>query len=281
MRVAAGERANGSTARPAIDLATEASALVPDAGVRAYREQGFLRVAGVVSPADVRAIRHAFRPVFERFATLPRRMSRDLGTVAHHGGPAEIPEISRLATLLPGVATLPAFDRCRAVAARLLGAPAHYRSDHAIFKPPHNGRETPWHQDEAYGADRQVETVHLWLALQDVSVEMGCLQFVPCSHLAPVRPHHVRDRAAEMLTTEVEGVEAVAVPLRAGDLTAHHPRTLHYSGPNTTDQARLAWVLHFSARPSRFRLVVDPPPALAWTRPLASWAWRVLAHTLP
>jgi len=42
----------------------------------------------------------------------------------------------------------------------------------------------------------------------------------------------------------------VACPLRAGDATVHLPHTLHQTGPNMTDDARVAWILEFGlARP--------------------------------
>jgi len=54
----------------------------------------------------------------------------------------------------------------------------------------------------------------------------------------------------------VDVSRAVACPLRAGDVTVHFPRTLHYTGPNLTAVPRLAWSLEFGPRRNLpFRLV--------------------------
>ena len=52
---------------------------------------------------------------------------------------------------------------------------------------------------------------------------------------------------------------AVACPVGAGMATIHGLTTLHYTPPNTTDDPRVAWVLHFHDR--------RPPP------------WRVRARS--
>lgn len=259
---------------------TDDAPLAPRA-VAEFHEQGFLVVRQLLPAADVALIRHTLSVLFAGYPTLSRRIARDLGDVARHAGPPQIPEISRIAALAPALASSRAFRRCRGAARQLLGAPAHYRSDHAIYKPPHNGSETPWHQDEAYVVGGQPETVHFWLALQDVSMDMGCMQFLPGSHRTGTRPHRPRTAAAAMLATDVGAVDPVVVPLSSGDVTVHHPRTLHYTGPNCTDRPRFAWILHFSARPSRLRLLVDPPPRLGWMRPVTALAVRGLARTLP
>jgi ectoine hydroxylase-related dioxygenase (phytanoyl-CoA dioxygenase family) len=89
----------------------------------------------------------------------------------------------------------------------------------------------------------------VWIPLQDVSLEMGCMEFIPGSHLGPVLPHHPRghDAAAHMMVADgVDPASAVACPLRAGGATIHTPRTLHRTGPNRSEHPRLAWIVEFS-----------------------------------
>jgi ectoine hydroxylase-related dioxygenase (phytanoyl-CoA dioxygenase family) len=63
----------------------------------------------------------------------------------------------------------------------------------------------------------------------------------------------------------VDSARAVACPLRAGDMTVHFPRTLHYTGPNLTAIPRLAWSLEFGPRrPLPFRLAAKT--RLMWRR---------------
>ena len=48
-----------------------------------------------------------------------------------------------------------------------------------------------WHQDQAYWIDTDDRrTATCWLAVDDSTLDNGCLQFLPGSHRQPVRPHH-------------------------------------------------------------------------------------------
>src|SRR5947208_1783122 len=81
--------------------------------------------------------------------------------------------------LEPQLAHTLTFTRCAAVAERLLGRPVEHRFDHAIYKPAFNGAATSWHQDEAYALERKILSAHFWVPLQDVTRDMGCMQFIP------------------------------------------------------------------------------------------------------
>ena len=111
---------------------------------------------------------------------------------------------------------------------------------------------TPWHQDQAYTRDRTRDAlgrVTLWIPLHDVSIAMGCMWFAPGTHRGPIVPHRRREErsgAHALQATRIDGSAAVACPIPAGGLTAHFPRTLHYTGPNRTDHLRLAWILEFA-----------------------------------
>ena len=59
-------------------------------------------------------------------------------------------------------------------------------SSHFISKDPLTGRATPWHEDSAYWMgrlDRYDKIVTVWLALDDVDRDNGCMQVIPGSHL--------------------------------------------------------------------------------------------------
>jgi ectoine hydroxylase-related dioxygenase (phytanoyl-CoA dioxygenase family) len=50
-----------------------------------------------------------------------------------------------------------------------------------------------------------------------------------------------------LVTDAVDASRAVACPIPAGGATFHHCRTLHFAGPNTTDEPRRAYILVLSA----------------------------------
>jgi hypothetical protein len=96
-----------------------------------------------------------------------------------------------------------------------------------------------WHQDQAYWIntdDRRTATC--WLAMDDSTIDNGCMQFLPGSHREPVRPHRPAGASREEQHTLVTDLRAddhpVPVPIRRGDITVHNEGVLHGSGGNTT-----------------------------------------------
>jgi len=216
-----------------------------------FQRDGFVVIEGVTTHEDLDRISRIMARLYRRYRGLARRRRAwDLGA-GTAGDPPEILEINQTLALEPELGTTETFQRCRELAAALLQRPVEYRFDHAIYKPAFNGRATAWHQDEAYTLDPTLVTAHFWVPVQDVSVEMGCMQFIPGSHRERVRPHQRLERlrhAHALETTDVDATRAIACPLRAGDVTVHFPRTLHYTGPNLTAVPRLAWSLEFGPR---------------------------------
>src|SRR5439155_15894504 len=97
---------------------------------------------------------------------------------------------------------------------------------------------------------------NLWIPLQQATMENGCMQFVPGSHRLPVLTHHCIGNDSRVHGLEVDDVPeadkslAVACPLPPGGCTIHHNRTLHYTGPNTSDIPRRAYILGFGIPPT-------------------------------
>jgi hypothetical protein len=218
---------------------------------RGFWRDGFTVLEGVTTREDLDHIKGIMARLYERYPGLIlSRHARDLGA-GPAGGPPEILEINHTAELEPELANTLTFRRCHELAAALLDSPVEHRFDHAIYKPAFNGRATAWHQDGAYTDDPTLLTVHFWVPVQDVTVEMGCMQFIPGSHREPLRRHHRLEQLRHVHALEADNVDparAVACPLRAGDATVHFWRTLHYTGPNLTPLPRLAWSLEFGPR---------------------------------
>ena len=112
---------------------------------------------------------------------------------------------------------------------RLLGPILDGRAD-AVFA---------WHQDQAYWIntdDRRTATC--WLAMDDSTIDNGCMHFLPGSHREPVRPHRPAGASREEQHTLVTDLRPddhlVPVPIRRGDITVHNEGVLHGSGGNTT-----------------------------------------------
>jgi ectoine hydroxylase-related dioxygenase (phytanoyl-CoA dioxygenase family) len=118
--------------------------------------------------------------------------------------------------------------------------------DMLIDKAPMTNTPTPWHQDAAYWIDMpDRRAVSAWVALDEATVDNGCMWFVPGSHLNPLRPHRQAGKGGGALECEATEAEGVPAPLQPGSATFHHGGTLHYSRGNSTESRRRAYIVNF------------------------------------
>jgi ectoine hydroxylase-related dioxygenase (phytanoyl-CoA dioxygenase family) len=92
----------------------------------------------------------------------------------------------------------------------------------------------------------------VWMPLDDVSVDSGCMQFLPGSQARDVLRHRKPEGDGPqplVLDEPVDMSGAVACPLPAGGATIHSCRTLHYAGANTSPRPRRALTCIFHGPP--------------------------------
>ena len=134
---------------------------------------------------------------------------------------------------------------------QLLGGAVRFWHDQLFCKPAHHGGVVAWHQDYSYWTRTQ-PLAHLtcWIGLDDSTRENGCLQYVAGSHRWPDLP--ITGLAGDMdairavLTEEQRNQfeQPVAVELKKGEASFHHPRLVHGSFANYSDQSRRATVIN-------------------------------------
>ncbi len=151
-----------------------------------------------------------------------------------------------------------------AIAARLTGSPTiRYFADTLVEKPgilPDNESVVGWHTDRAYwGTCTSDSLLTAWIPFQDCTVEMGPLLYIDGSHTWPgteqMRTFRCKD-LSELEHRYPEQVPLAKIPmtLRRGELSVHHCRLIHGSGPNTSGQPRLALAVHLQDAGNRYRL---------------------------
>ena len=118
-----------------------------------------------------------------------------------------------------------------------------------IFKQPRIGGEVGQHQDATFLYTDPVSVVGFWYALQDATVENGCLWAVPGGHLTSLRKRF--RRTPDGGTTfdvydESPFADAGQVPIEAaaGTLVLLHGLLPHRSGHNSSDLSRHAYSVH-------------------------------------
>src|SRR5437870_4662749 len=232
---------------------TDFQADVTDEQVVFFRENGFLSIERITTDEEVEWLRDIYDRLFRERMGEEKGEYFDLGGPRAHGGQEVLPQVLGPERKFPALRETIYFRNARKLAAKLLGAPESEVNGggHMILKPAGYGRETPWHQDEAYWDPTIIpHSLSVWLPLDPATVESGCMQFIPGSHKTEVRRHRHIDNDPTvhgLVTDEVDASQAVACPIPAGGATFHTCRTMHYAGPNKTDHPRRAYILVLGA----------------------------------
>ena len=118
-----------------------------------------------------------------------------------------------------------------------------------IFKQPKTGGEVSIHQDSSFLYTEPMSCVGFWFALEDATLENGCLWAKQGGHKLPLTSRFVRNGKGgcefeEYDIAHPELDEFVALPVPAGSLVLLHGNLPHYSAKNLSDKSREAFALH-------------------------------------
>ena len=245
-----------------MDTDTDALPLLDDerpptaAQVEAFRRDGFVVIPGLCDPDEVAAYR---QPIIEATAA-HNREDRPLAERDTYGKAfLQTLQLRKRDERVLRFCTSRRFGR---VAADLFGVDGvRIYHDQSLFKEP-GGGHTPWHQDLFYWPFDEATVGGMWMALVDVTAEMGGLRYARGSHTAGYLGHHhigdESDAAYDRYIAE-HGVEVVeCVPLRAGDALFHCGWTIHGAGPNRSDRKREAMVVAYYADGMRVGEITNP-----------------------
>ncbi|MFW5682281.1 MAG: phytanoyl-CoA dioxygenase family protein [Phycisphaeraceae bacterium] len=238
-----------------------------DEQVQFFRDNGYLKIDKVTSDEDVATLRESYDRIFREKAGWEEGGQFDLGGTEQDGEPT-LPQILSPAKYAPEMLDSELYANVSAIGKRLLGDNCVTAFAHAIYKPPHSGAETPWHQDASYWDPSTIsKTISVWVPLQEATLENGCMHFVPGSHKLDVIKHQSinndpRIHGLEVHPDDMHHVEGnvVACPLPPGGATMHGGYTLHYAPPNRSDIPRRAIILMCSV-PGEKR---DQPLRFPW-----------------
>ena len=126
-----------------------------------------------------------------------------------------------------------------------------------IFKPPNIGGEVVCHQDSTYLYTEPESCVGFWFALEDATLENGCMQFIPGGHKLPLRKRNYRVSDRKLVTETLDETpwpedQRVPVEAQAGTLVIFHGRAPHLSAANRSPKSRHAYTLHVIDRSSHY-----------------------------
>lgn len=112
-----------------------------------------------------------------------------------------------------------------------------------------SGSETPWHQDNGFQHYAPAESLMIWLALDNVDEENGCVVFARGSHALGTVEHVASGVPGFSQTVrsapDLQRFPEVNSVIKRGGVSLHHCNTMHRSGANHSDRPRRALAVNF------------------------------------
>jgi len=214
-----------------------------------YRHQGNLTVNGVFAPQQMDTVIRDIEQWGETFlAELPpekRAWFIDGGVSAR----TVLRKLDNPHFHRDAVQTLARDPKLVGLVERFLGKGVSVYFSQIFFKPPEGGGPKPAHQDNFYFGPTDIEgVVTAWIALDDATLENGCLYFGDGTNQGPVYSHFAPENEPynlQLPPTVLEKQPMQPAPVRKGGVSFHHGNTFHQSGPNHSTKWRRACALHY------------------------------------
>lgn len=236
--------------------------LLTEEQIQTFRTRGFLKTGQVLTDAEADALRERMFAVIEGRSEGQAEAVRNL-TGKEDNVVIQIVNIWEADDLFNKHLYNPTI--CQ-MAAELMGTDTvRVWHDQVQYKPPFVGGPTDWHQDHPYWPIIQpADLVSAWVALDDATIENGCMSMVPYSHTwGPHKGGTIGTNFEDFTPTPdlsllPEGVEIEIVPceVKKGEVMFHHCLTWHGSPCNRSDKGRPAIAVHYM--PGHTRYEKDP-----------------------
>jgi len=236
--------------------------------IQSYRDQGYLGVDAVFNAAEIAELRN----VTDAFVERSRAVTQS--DAVFDLEPSHTPEQPRLRRLKNPVKQHPAYHRALthpkvlAIVGQLVGPDVTCNGDKLNLKLADVGSPVEWHQDWAFYPHTNDDLLAVGVALDDSTLENGCLLVLPGTHRGPLLDHHQDGRFIGAVTERgFSPAGAVPILLKAGGISIHHVRTLHGSAPNRSPRPRRLLLFQYCAADAWPLL---PPGAKPWDTYAAS-----------
>lgn len=134
--------------------------------------------------------------------------------------------------------------------------------DQALIKPPF-GNATAWHLDNPFWSFSSKDAISLWVALDDATLENGCLYYLPGTHKqATFEPTNIGSNQRDLFKIYPQwlSIASVATPCPAGSAVLHNGLVAHGAGANMTNRPRRAMTCAYMPDGSTFNGVLNVLP---------------------
>ena len=126
-----------------------------------------------------------------------------------------------------------------------------------IFKQPNIGGEVTCHQDSTFIYTEPIDIAGLWFALEDATIENGCLWAIPGGHRRGLKSRWLHTHEGRMEfevydTTPWPESELVPLEVSKGSLIVLHGLLPHRSFENRSPRSRHAYTLHLIGAEAKY-----------------------------
>ncbi len=149
-------------------------------------------------------------------------------------------------------------DRVLDVVEPLIGPDIGLFSSHFISKEPNKGLATPWHEDSNYWDgrfDKFDGIVTVWLALDESTLENGCMKLIPGSHMRNdfiYEPCSTDENIFFKGITNIDEDSAIPCVLKRGEFSLHDSRIVHGAKPNTSTKRRCGYTMRYFSQSMKY-----------------------------
>ncbi len=217
------------------DESWEITSSVTDEQVSFYNENGYLKFGKIFTRAELDELRGY---VDDMVATLPEGKRPEHMDVPHFEHPYLFKYL--------------ADPRVLDVIERFIGPDILLWSSHFVTKPKTDGLPAPWHQDGVYwnGRLEPMHVITMWLAVDESSVQNGCMRVIAGSHrLRDRRYEHVDPKknifGAEVVAEDLDASRIVNLELAVGECHFHDAFTIHGSAANSSQKRRCGFTMRY------------------------------------
>jgi phytanoyl-CoA hydroxylase len=141
------------------------------------------------------------------------------------------------------------------MAARLAGVDGvRIWHDQALVKQPW-ANPTGWHLDNPYWSFHSRDAITIWVALDDATLENGCLWFLPGTHKSATFDNvGIGPNIGDLFKVypQWREIKAAPAPMKAGSCSFHNALLAHGAGPNFTPGWRRAMTCAYMPDGSTF-----------------------------
>jgi ectoine hydroxylase-related dioxygenase (phytanoyl-CoA dioxygenase family) len=217
-------------------------ALVTEELKKQYDEQGYIIYENLFSADEMDRIRAIIDDLdAEKEQLLQQQGQKGISI------PSQINFTSKINFRNPELQSFIADSRFVELATSILGPDVRLYWDQSVYKRPEANRDFPWHQDTGYVPTEPMHYLTCWLALDDATIENGCVWIQPGSHHKGMVEHVKTDIGWLCYFGDNEGIP---VELKKGSMVIFQSLLFHRSTPNRSQTTRKGYVIQYSTEGS-------------------------------